>query len=169
MGLVLGCHLPCYFVSTPPASMQEPNLLAMGRHHFQMFSRQVYVPPKLYETKSGFSFLKEKNKIKLCCMVLQVFFALAMVGMGVSQSDSLAPDSGKAKTAAASVFALLDRKSKIDPSDESGMTLDNVKGEIELRHVSFRYPTRPDIEIFRDLCLSIHAGKVRNRISDIYT
>ncbi|KAJ8445541.1 hypothetical protein Cgig2_012429 [Carnegiea gigantea] len=88
-----------------------------------------------------------------------VFFALAMVAIGVSQSDSLAPDSGKAKAAAASVFALLDRKSKIDPSDESGMTLDDVKGEIELRHISFRYPTRPDIEIFRDLCLSIHAGK----------
>ena len=98
-------------------------------------------------------------------MVLQVFFALAMVAIGVSQSDSLAPDSGKAKAAAASVFALLDRKSKIDPSDESGMTLDDVKGEIELRHISFRYPTRPDIEIFRDLCLSIHAGKVNNIVS----
>ncbi|KAK9675524.1 hypothetical protein RND81_11G012600 [Saponaria officinalis] len=91
--------------------------------------------------------------------VFRVFFALTMAAIGISQSSSLAPDSGKAKNAAASVFSILDRKSKIDPSDESGTTLDNVKGEIELRHVSFTYPTRPDMPIFQDLCLTIHAGK----------
>ncbi|KAJ6400885.1 hypothetical protein OIU84_016332 [Salix udensis] len=62
------------------------------------------------------------------------------------------------KTTFAEVFRV-DRKSKIDPSDESGTTLDNVKGEIELRHISFKYPSRPDIEIFRDLSLAIHSGK----------
>jgi ATP-binding cassette subfamily B (MDR/TAP) protein 1 len=35
-----------------------------------------------------------------------------------------------------------------------------VKGEIELRHIGFKYPARPDIEIFRDLSLAIHSGKV---------
>ncbi|EEF47169.1 ABC transporter B family member 11 [Ricinus communis] len=91
--------------------------------------------------------------------VFQVFFALTMATMGISQSSSFAPDSSKAKSAVASVFSILDRKSKIDPSDESGMTLENVKGEIEFRHVSFRYPSRPDIQIFQDLSLSIHSGK----------
>ena len=83
-----------------------------------------------------------------------------MAAIGISQSSSLAPDSSKAKSAAASVFAILDRKSKIDPSDESGMTLDTVKGDIELKHVSFKYPTRPDVQILRDLCLTIRSGKV---------
>jgi ATP-binding cassette subfamily B (MDR/TAP) protein 1 len=83
-----------------------------------------------------------------------------MAAIGISQSSSFAPDSSKAKGAAASIFAIIDRKSKIDPSDESGTTLDNVKGEIELRHISFKYPSRPDIEIFRDLSLAIHSGKV---------
>lgn len=72
----------------------------------------------------------------------------------------MAPDSTKAKNAAASIFAILDRKSKVDPSDESGKTLENVKGDIELRHVSFKYPTRPDVQILRDLCLTIRSGKV---------
>ena len=89
-----------------------------------------------------------------------MFFALTMAAIGISQSSSFAPDSSKAKSATASVFSILDRKSKIDPSDESGTTLDNVKGEIQLRHVSFTYPTRPDIQIFRDLSLTIHSGKV---------
>lgn len=83
-----------------------------------------------------------------------------MAAIGISQSSSLAPDSSKAKDAAASIFAILDRKSKIDPSDDSGMTLDTVKGDIELQHISFKYPTRPDVQIFRDLCLTIRSGKV---------
>lgn len=91
---------------------------------------------------------------------LQVFFALTMAANGVSQSGSLTPDATKAKESAASIFAILDRKSKIDPGDETGTTLENVTGEIEFHHVSFKYPTRPDIQIFRDLCLVIRSGKV---------
>lgn len=83
-----------------------------------------------------------------------------MAAIGISQSSSLAPDSSKAKSAVASIFAILDRESKIDPSDDSGMTLDTVKGDIELQHVSFKYPTRPDVQILRDLCLTIRSGKV---------
>ncbi|WOL11783.1 hypothetical protein Cni_G20547 [Canna indica] len=91
--------------------------------------------------------------------VFRVFFALAMAAIGISQSSSLAPDSSKAKAASSSVFAILDRKSKIDPSDDSGTTIERLKGNIELKHISFRYPTRPDVQIFQDLCLTIHSGK----------
>lgn len=91
---------------------------------------------------------------------LQVFFALSMAAVGVSQSGSLVPDSTKASSAAASIFAIIDRKSQIDPNDDSGVTLDEVKGEIKFHHVSFKYPTRSDVQIFRDLCLTIHSGKV---------
>ncbi|KAG5112742.1 hypothetical protein JHK82_036011 [Glycine max] len=91
--------------------------------------------------------------------VFRVFFALSMTAMGISQSGSLVPDSSNSKSAAASVFAILDQKSQIDPSDDSGLTLEEVKGEIEFNHVSFKYPTRPDVQIFRDLSLTIHSGK----------
>ncbi|KAI3444981.1 hypothetical protein Pfo_001646 [Paulownia fortunei] len=89
-----------------------------------------------------------------------IFFALTMVATAISASSSLAPDSSKAKSAAASVFAILERKSKIDPSDESGMTLENVNGEIELMHVNFSYPSRPGIQILGDLSLTINSGKI---------
>ncbi|KAJ9537113.1 hypothetical protein OSB04_029846 [Centaurea solstitialis] len=91
--------------------------------------------------------------------VFQVFLGLSMAAMGVSQSGSFVPDSGKAKTATASIFGLLDQKSKIDYTDESGTTLQNVKADIEFNHVNFKYPSRPDIQIFRDLCLAIPSGK----------
>ncbi|PKI36032.1 hypothetical protein CRG98_043607 [Punica granatum] len=91
--------------------------------------------------------------------VFLVFFTLAMTAWSISQSGSFVPDSSKAKSSAASVFAILDQKSKIDAGDNSGTTLENVKGEIEFHHVSFRYPTRPEVQIFRDLCLTIRPGK----------
>ncbi|KAJ0743385.1 putative ABC-type xenobiotic transporter [Helianthus annuus] len=91
--------------------------------------------------------------------VYKVFFALAMAALAVSQSSSFAPNTSKAKGSAASVFAILDRKSKIDPGDESGLTLEMVKGEIKIHHISFRYPTRPEVVIFHDLCLTIRSGK----------
>nr|XP_009417767.1 PREDICTED: ABC transporter B family member 21-like isoform X2 [Musa acuminata subsp. malaccensis] len=89
----------------------------------------------------------------------KVFFALNFAAVGITQYSSLAPDSAKAKSATASVFAILDRKSKIDSSDDSGTTLDLVEGNIVFDHVSFRYPTRPDVRIFHDLCFAVQSGK----------
>ncbi|XP_023885640.2 ABC transporter B family member 11 [Quercus suber] len=91
--------------------------------------------------------------------VFQVYYALTLAAFGITQSSSLAPDASKAKSSAVSIFAILDRKSKIDSNDAFGMKIENVKGEIELQHISFRYPTRSDVQIFRDLCLAIHSGK----------
>ncbi|KAL6195895.1 hypothetical protein ACLB2K_031512 [Fragaria x ananassa] len=91
--------------------------------------------------------------------VFQIFFALTMTAVALSQQGSMSPDASKGKSSAASIFAIHDRKPKIDASDNSGITIGNLKGEIEFRHVSFKYPNRPDVQIFQDLCLTIHYGK----------
>ncbi|KAJ7950463.1 ABC transporter B family protein [Quillaja saponaria] len=115
---------------------------------YSVYAASFYAGAKLVEDgKTSFS------------DVFRVFFALTMAALGISQSSSLTSDSTKAKSAAASIFEIINRDSKIDPNDESGTILDNVKGEIELRHVSFGYPSRPDIQIFHDLSLAIHSGK----------
>lgn len=89
-----------------------------------------------------------------------MFFVLALAAAGVSESSSLLPDAAKAKSAAASVFEILDRKSKIHSGDKSGITLQQVKGNIEFQHVCFKYPTRPDVQILKGLCLTVQSGKV---------
>ncbi|WVZ69166.1 hypothetical protein U9M48_017999 [Paspalum notatum var. saurae] len=91
--------------------------------------------------------------------VFKVFFALMMATIGVSQTSALASDSTKAKDSAVSIFALLDRKSEIDSGSDEGLTLDEVKGNIDFRHVSFKYPSRPDVQIFSDFTLHIPSGK----------
>ncbi|CAN0888829.1 ABC transporter B family member 11 [Linum grandiflorum] len=89
--------------------------------------------------------------------VFQVFFALTMASNGIAHNTGT--DTSRAKAAAASVFSIIDRKSQIDSSDESGTILENVRGEIKLVHLSFRYPSRPDVQIFRDINLAIHSGQ----------
>ena len=85
-----------------------------------------------------------------------------MGAMSISNSTILLGDVTNAKAAVNSVFALLDRKSKIDPFDTSGITPKSIIGKIEFQHVSFRYPTRPSVKILDDFCLSVKAGKVRD-------
>ncbi|GJY38306.1 ABC transporter B family member 21-like protein [Tanacetum coccineum] len=62
--------------------------------------------------------------------VFRVFFVMTLAAFAVSQSSSFAPDTGKAMSYVVSVFAILDRKSEIDPNDESGY--DTVLGERDI-------------------------------------
>ncbi|XP_062206605.1 ABC transporter B family member 4-like [Phragmites australis] len=91
--------------------------------------------------------------------VFKVFFALMLATIGISQTSALASDSTKAKDSAISIFALLDRKSEINSGSDEGLTLDEVKGDIDFQHVSFKYPSRPDVQIFSDFSLHIPSGK----------
>ncbi|VFQ60302.1 unnamed protein product [Cuscuta campestris] len=100
-----------------------------------------------------------KHEFATFSNLFMVFFALTMSATGVSQATGLAPDLNKAKDSAASIFDILDRKPQVDSSNELGETLPSVRGDIELRHVSFKYPTRPDMQIFKNLCLTMPAGK----------
>ncbi|CAL4909399.1 unnamed protein product [Urochloa decumbens] len=91
--------------------------------------------------------------------VFKAYFALVLAMIGVSQTNAMASDSAKANDSATSIFSILDRKSQIDSSSEEGSTLANVKGDIDFKHVSFKYPSRPDVQIFSDFTLDIPSGK----------
>ncbi|KAJ9557917.1 hypothetical protein OSB04_012531 [Centaurea solstitialis] len=91
--------------------------------------------------------------------IFRVFFCLSTLSSGLSQSATLLSDLNKARESIVSIFEILDSKPEIDSSIESGTTLDQVKGDVELQNVSFKYPTRPDIQVFKDLSLTIPSGK----------
>ncbi|KAF9603644.1 hypothetical protein IFM89_037188 [Coptis chinensis] len=91
--------------------------------------------------------------------VFKVFFALIISAMNISQANAMAEESNKAKDSAASIFKILDSKPKIDSGNDEGATLASVRGDIDFHHVCFKYPTRPNVQIFQDLCLSVPSGK----------
>lgn len=53
---------------------------------------------------------------------------------------------------------MIDRKSDIDPYNTNGRKLDDIHGDIELRDITFSYPTRPKEPIFDGLSLTIPSG-----------
>lgn len=91
--------------------------------------------------------------------VFKVFFALVLAAVGVSQSSALSTNATKARDSAISIFSIIDRKSRIDSSSDEGAIMKNVTGSIDFNNVSFKYPSRPDVQIFSDFTLHIPSQK----------
>lgn len=53
---------------------------------------------------------------------------------------------------------VIHRKSEIDVTDMSGLIPKNLKGDIHLKEVTFAYPTRPHVAIFKNFSLFIPVG-----------
>ncbi|KAK5993811.1 ABC multidrug transporter atrD [Cladobotryum mycophilum] len=64
-----------------------------------------------------------------------------------------------AVAAASRIFNTIDRVSPIDPTDDCGATLSQVKGNICLKNIKHVYPSRPDVVAVEDMTLEISAGK----------
>lgn len=59
----------------------------------------------------------------------------------------------EAKVAAFRLFKMIDKKSPIDPLSDEGRKLESLSGNIELKNVSFSYPTRQEDPIFK-VCIT---------------
>ena len=97
-----------------------------------------------------------------CCATWQVFFAVVLSATGVAQAAGIAPDMSSVQISVNSIFKILDRSSKIDPNAPGKVEKEGVRGKIEFKNVKFRYPTRLDVLVLRDLCLTVEIGQVWN-------
>ncbi|KMT06220.1 hypothetical protein BVRB_7g161500 [Beta vulgaris subsp. vulgaris] len=101
-----------------------------------------------------------KHGISDFSKTIRVFMVLMVSANGAAETLTLAPDFIKGGRAMKSVFQLLDRKTEIEPDDSDATPVpERLRGEVELKHVDFSYPTRPDISVFQDLNLRARAGK----------
>lgn len=62
------------------------------------------------------------------------------------------------QAAAYKMIETINRKPDIDSGDTSGIVLENIKGNIELKDINFSYPARPDHLIFDGFSLYIPSG-----------
>lgn len=65
----------------------------------------------------------------------------------------------KARVAAAKIFRIIDHKPSVDRNAKTGLELDTVSGQLELKNVEFSYPSRPEIKILNNFNLVVPAGK----------
>lgn len=90
---------------------------------------------------------------------MKSFMVLIITALAVAETLALAPDIVKGSQALGPVFGILYRKTAIQPDDPASKEVTEIKGNIELRNVSFKYPVRPDITIFENLNLKVSAGR----------
>ncbi|KAI3466213.1 hypothetical protein Pfo_022876 [Paulownia fortunei] len=92
--------------------------------------------------------------------LFQAFLALLFTAYTIAEAGSMTSDISRGSNAVGSVFAILDRKSEIDP--ENSWQADEIKrglrGRVELRKVVFAYPSRPEQLILKGLSIKISAG-----------
>ncbi|KAF7106310.1 hypothetical protein CFC21_107049 [Triticum aestivum] len=91
--------------------------------------------------------------------LLQTYMILISTGRVIADAGSMTTDLAKGADAVASVFAILDRVTAIDPDNPEGYKPEKLKGEVDIREIDFAYPSRPDVIIFKGFSLSIQPGK----------
>jgi len=86
-------------------------------------------------------------------MLLKVFESLSF-------ASTIAPDVGKAVTAASRLISIIDRIPAVDATSTSGQKLHEVAGRIDVVDVDFWYPTGNGVYILQGYDLSIAAGQM---------
>uniref|UniRef100_A0A803MJG3 Uncharacterized protein n=1 Tax=Chenopodium quinoa TaxID=63459 RepID=A0A803MJG3_CHEQI len=91
--------------------------------------------------------------------LFQNIIILVTTGRVIAEAGSMTSDLAKGVDVVTSVFAVLDRVTKIDPDSPDGYHPEKISGHIEIQDVHFSYPTRPDVVIFKGFSINIEAGK----------
>ena len=95
----------------------------------------------------------------------QMSIAMSIVttcAQGLSNGMGNLGDLKKANIAFKSIYSTLGTKSLISPFYKDNITkisANNIKGKIELKHVYFAYPTRPETIVLKDVSLTIMPGQ----------
>ncbi|KAL2625215.1 hypothetical protein AAZV13_07G039300 [Glycine max] len=87
------------------------------------------------------------------------FFGVNVGGRGLALTLSYFAQFAQGTVAASRVFYIIERIPEIDSYSPEGRKLSGVRGRIELKSVSFAYPSRPDSLIFDSLNLVLPSSK----------
>ncbi|KAI3734836.1 hypothetical protein L6452_14315 [Arctium lappa] len=90
---------------------------------------------------------------------IKEYMVFSFATFALVEPFGLAPYILKRRKSLISVFEIIDRVPKIDPDDVSALKPPNVYGSIELKHVDFSYPTRPEILVLSNFSLKVNGGQ----------
>ncbi|XP_022715337.1 uncharacterized protein LOC111274727 isoform X2 [Durio zibethinus] len=93
--------------------------------------------------------------------VYKIFLILVLSSFSVGQLAGLAPDTTMAATAIPAVFDIINRRPLIGNFGDKGKKIERSKPlDIELKMVTFAYPSRPEVIVLRNFCLKIKGGSM---------
>ncbi|KAL7610346.1 hypothetical protein Lser_V15G14063 [Lactuca serriola] len=92
-------------------------------------------------------------------LAISTMFSVMIGGLALGQSAPSMSAFAKARVAAGKIYRIIDHKPSVDKNSESGLELDSVSGQLELKNIEFSYPSRPDVKILNNFTLTVPAGK----------
>ena len=126
--------------------------LGLGAFATYCCNATVFYAAKEFILKFSLTF----NDFMYTCSTLMMMITGISVGLnGIS-------DYPKAKRAFISVFKTMKTETLIPPfykQNEGKIVPDNLRGKIEFRNVTFAYPTKPDIDVLKNVSFIIEPGQ----------
>ncbi|PNY08241.1 ABC transporter B family member 20-like protein [Trifolium pratense] len=90
---------------------------------------------------------------------LREYMVFSFATFALVEPFGLAPYILKRRKSLISVFDIIDREPKIDPDNNTALKPPNVYGTIELKHVDFCYPSRPEVLVLSNFSLKVNGGQ----------
>ncbi|XP_030453534.1 ABC transporter B family member 13-like isoform X2 [Syzygium oleosum] len=143
------------------SELAQPNKQALIRGHISGFGYGIsqFFAFCSYSLGLWYASVLIKRRESNFGDIIKSFVVLIVTALAIAETLALTPDIVKGTQALGSVFRILKRRTAINPHNRLSKMVLKVRGHIEFRSVSFRYPTRPDIRIFEDLNLKVPAGR----------
>ncbi|XP_027868031.1 ATP-dependent translocase ABCB1 [Xiphophorus couchianus] len=91
--------------------------------------------------------------------VLTVFFVVIIGVFAMGQTSPNIQTFASARGAAYKVYSIIDHNPAIDSYSQTGFKPDFIKGNIEFKDIHFSYPSRPDVKVLDEMCLSVSSGQ----------
>ncbi|CAH0712783.1 unnamed protein product, partial [Brenthis ino] len=92
-------------------------------------------------------------------ILVTVLFCSFMAAQNIAMCNPHLEIFSTARGAAKSLFKLLERNSKINALNDSGIKPEKFRGDIVFENLYFNYPSRPDVKVLRGLTLRVNAGE----------
>ncbi|XP_028401686.1 multidrug resistance protein 1-like [Dendronephthya gigantea] len=90
--------------------------------------------------------------------MMTVVMTATVSGIILGQTASMTPDYSEAKRATNKVFRFLEKIPSIDSYSDRGLHPSSCNGEVRLANVGFRYPTRRNVKVLRNLSINVQPG-----------
>ncbi|KAK0596317.1 hypothetical protein LWI29_014603 [Acer saccharum] len=93
--------------------------------------------------------------------VYKIFLILVLSSFSVGQLAGLAPDTSMAPTVIPAVLDVIKRRPLIGNDRQKGRKIERSKPfDVELKMVTFAYPSRPEVIVLKDFCLKVKGGSM---------
>eukprot|EP00917_Polyrhabdina_sp_WS-2016_P006242 GHVP01013855.1.p1 GENE.GHVP01013855.1~~GHVP01013855.1.p1 ORF type:complete len:1290 (+),score=240.52 GHVP01013855.1:3873-7742(+) len=103
------------------------------------------------------SLLIDRGEINIREM-MQTVMSLMMAGQGIGRASGWTTSRKQALVSSEHVFEVLDRKPEMDTRLDDGESI-LLDGSVDFENVTFSYPQRPKINIFKDMNFHINPGE----------